>query len=170
MTMSASWILDIIIKDGDFSSIPEEIDTAIWFVISADGLQNPFSTVQTTISKNPVWNYPSRLVLHFHDITRAYLYLTLCSYEYNGQGVQAIARSRVGLRYLPIGNPKQFRFPLMHARNAANTIMSLRVVATLSSFAPQMQLIRNSPLPQSEGVFGSNDSGNQKNAPFSNEY
>ncbi|KAH0790441.1 hypothetical protein GPJ56_005737 [Histomonas meleagridis] len=130
--MFSPYLLDLFIKDGEFKVQLDNYISTLWFLISADGLQNAFSTPQSPLSVNPIWDYPSRMIIQPSDIMHAYLYVTLCTYAPNGQDVIAIARSRVGLRSLPISNPRQFRFPLMSAKNAAQEVMSLNVVATLS--------------------------------------
>ena len=145
-----TWVLDIVVKDGTISKSYNLLDLPLWFVISADGAQQPFSTSQTTASASPSWDFPRRLILQLQDISSAYLYFTLCTYGGGGTGVQAIARSRIGLKHLPIGSPKQFTFPLMHARNSTSEVMQLRVIATLSelptNFEPQSETLI---LPQS---------------------
>lgn len=128
----SSWILDIVIQDGDFHLQEENYSMPFWFVISATGLQNQFSTPQAAFSMNPVWNYPTRLIIQITDLQTSYLYFTLCTYEQNGRDVRGVARSRVGLRSFPIANPKRIRIPLMNASNAAQLAMSLNVVASLS--------------------------------------
>lgn len=132
MSKLTSWVLDIVIYDGEFLLNDESYSMPFWFVISATGLQNQFSTPQASFSSHPVWNYPTRLIIQITDLQSSYLYFTLCTYEQNGRDVRGIARSRVGLRSFPIGNPKKVRIPLMSASNSATIAMSLSVVASLS--------------------------------------
>ena len=130
--MFSPYLLDLVIKDGEFKVQLDSYVSTLWFLISADGLQNAFSTPQSPLSENPSWDYPSRMIIQPPNIMQAYLYVTLCTYAPNGQDVIAIARSRVGLRSLPFSNPRQFKFPLMSAKNTAQEVMSLNVIATLS--------------------------------------
>ena len=127
----SSWILDIVIQDGDFLLREESYSMPFWFVISATGLQSQFSTPQASFSFKPVWNFPTRLIIQITDLQTSYLYFTLCTFEQNGRDVRGVARSRVGLRSFPIGNPKKIRIPLMNASNAAQLAMSLNVIASL---------------------------------------
>lgn len=132
---SRSYILDLLIKEGTFEN-RNDIDSAMWFVISADGIAHPFSTNQVASSNNPCWTFPSRMFIQTPDIQRSYLYLTLCTYSPDGQGVVAVARSKIALRLLPAGNARQFTVPLMGATNSAKVVMQLKVVATISMVVP----------------------------------
>ncbi|EAY21768.1 hypothetical protein TVAG_237940 [Trichomonas vaginalis G3] len=149
--MKSSWILDLIIRDGEFYGNPDKIEGSMWFVLAADGYPQPFSTQPCSASQKLKWDFPYRLTLQINDINRAYLYVTLCTYGPKGFGVEALGRSRFGLRSLPLGSPKQFSFPIMDSKNSANEIMSVRVVATLSMIAPQFYLISN-PMYHSENT------------------
>lgn len=112
----------------------ENVDAPLWFVISADGLQSKLTTSKASFCMHPQWNSAFRLIVQVPDIMGAYLYVTLCSYAQNKQDVVALARARVGLRSLPFGTPKQFRFPLMLTTNSAIDALNLYLIATLSSF------------------------------------
>lgn len=140
--MFSSYILDIVVKEADLMPILSDIGTPLWFVINADGLPNQFFTPKVCFNMHPVWNCPMRLIIQVPDIARAYLYVTLCTFAENGTDVRGIARARVGLRSLPNGTPKQFRFPLMYTSNSAFEALQLYLIATLSSIAPTM---RNGP-------------------------
>ena len=74
-------------------------------------------------------------ILLFPDISHAYLYVTLCTFDENNT-ILPLARSRVSLRNLPIGSPKTFKFPLLNPHDESESVI-LRCVATLSSFTPQ---------------------------------
>ena len=143
--MQHSWILDLVIKDATINNKITDLKTPIWFVVLADGMQQPFSTNQVQFSRTPSWNYPARLVLHFLDISRAYLYVTLCTFGNNE--ILPLARSRVSLRNLPIGSPKVFKFPLLTPQNDEEAV-SFRCVGTLSSFTPQIYI----PPAQQRGI------------------
>ena len=130
------YILDLLIKKGEIL-LEEPISSPMWFIISCDGLAHPFSTNTVNASYKPEWNFPTRLILKIQDISRAYLYFTLCGYGANGRDVVALARSRVGLRSFPKGHPKQIRFPLMNASNSAQVAMNLNMTATLSVLSTQ---------------------------------
>jgi len=133
----ASWILDLVIRDAEIKEEYSNIEKPIWFVVSANGLNQPFSTPQVTPTKSPKWNYPARLVLKFSDITTAYLYVTLCTFGNDNNVIIPLARARVGLRTFPIQNPRQFTFPLMNVNDLSQEFSTLRLIATISSFTPQ---------------------------------
>ena len=135
--MQHSWILDLVIKDAAIGEEIPDFDKPIWFVVLADGMQQPFSTKPVNFSRNPSWNTPARLVLHFSDISKAYLYVTLCTFGENE--ILPLARSRVSLRNLPIGSPKVFKFPLLTPENDVEAA-TIRCVGTLSSFTPQIYI------------------------------
>ena len=170
--MKGTWILDVIIKDGTFVGNASDIESAMWFVVSADGSPQPFSTNQTSYSEKPSWNYPARLILELSDINRAYIYLTLCTYGKNGNGVVAVARCRLGLRYFPLGSPKQISFPLMHVKNSSLEVINLRVEATLSKIAPKFQVVMKQELPGRTQQPGNMSMSQFKYAPqrFSSHY
>ena len=131
--MFQSWVLDLIIRDGVMDAGQPDLKSGMWLIISADGIPRPFATTECEYSHTPSWNFPARLVLQFGNIQRAYLYVTLCTHGETANLVNCIGRSRIGLRSLPIGSPKTFHFPLMEPLNAANSVMTLRITATLSS-------------------------------------
>jgi hypothetical protein len=130
------WILDLVVKDASLGAQFQSVSTPIWLVINVDGLTRPFSTPPASISSGPSWNFPARLFLSIADITTGYLYVTMCTFGPNNQGVVTLARSRIGLRSLPRDAPKLFRFPLMWTQNGAQECARLCVCATLSALAP----------------------------------
>ena len=133
--MFQSWVLDLIIKDGVMEGDQQNLHSGLWLIISADGIPRPFATTECQYCQKPSWNFPARLILQFYDLKRAYLYVTLCTRGSTANSVDCIGRSRIGLRSLPIGSPKTFHFPLMEPHNAAQTVMTLRITATLSSLS-----------------------------------
>lgn len=135
----SSWILDLVIKDAEINEDLASTKSPIWFVVQADGLQQPFSTKQVQYSRTPSWNYPARLVLKVSDISQAYMYVVLCTFGPDNI-INPLCRARVGLRNLPIGSPKTFKFPLMQIDNNEWESATVRCVATLSSFTPQVYL------------------------------
>ena len=140
--MNIKWILDLVVKDATIGEEIPDLEKPIWFVVLADGMKQPFSTKQVPFSRQPSWNYPARLVLQFPDISKAYLYVTLCTFGENE--ILPLARSRVSLRNLPIGSPKVFKFPLLTPENDVETA-TIRCVGTLSSFTPQIYLQPSQP-------------------------
>ena len=136
--MPKQWILDFVIKDGDYVGDPSNVEGSIWLVVAIDGSNQPFSTTQTGFSQNPVWNFAYRVLLNVSDLNRSYMYLTLCTFGNGGVGVVPLARSRVCLRSLPIGYPKLFSFPVMNVKNSSVPVLNIRVLATLSLLAPQL--------------------------------
>jgi hypothetical protein len=129
-----NWVLDLIVNDAQLkASCVKEIHGPLWLVISADGLSLPFSTASCSISSGLQWNCAARLLLKIRDIQNANLYVTLCTYGPSGEGAVALARSRVGLRSLPMGLPRQFRFPLMRSQYGAQEVAKVRLQATLSA-------------------------------------
>jgi hypothetical protein len=128
-----TWILDLLVNEVELhSSCADEVHGAVWLVMSADGLSSPFSTPTRSLSSRPAFNFPARLFLKIPDLQNAYLFVTLCTYGPDGAGAIPLARSRVGLRSLPNGFPKQFRFPLMKYQNGAQQSAVLSVKATMS--------------------------------------
>jgi hypothetical protein len=124
------WILDLVVKDATLTI--DRISTPLWFIISADGLPQPFATPPASIASGPSWNYPARLLLSTPDLNSCYLYVTLCTYGPGNQGVFQLARSRIGLRAIPRGAPKQFSFPLMRCQNGAQEMARLCLCAAIS--------------------------------------
>jgi hypothetical protein len=126
-------VLDLILNDAQLNpSAIEEIHGPLWFVISADGLASAFATPLRSISSGLQWNFRARLLIKIPDIQNSYLYMTLCTYGPSGEGSVAVARSRIGLRSLPMGVPKQFSFPLMRSQNGAQEMAKVRLCATAS--------------------------------------
>ena len=138
--MIDTWILDLVIKDAEMGPDTQNLNTPLWFVIKADGLPQPVHTSQALPSSNPQWNFPVRLILQLNDISRAYLYVTLCTFKPGFEGPTAIARSRIGLRSMPIGSPKQFKFPLMLSVNPNSLAAHACFMATLSPIQPKPSL------------------------------
>ena len=133
--MIQSWVLDLIVKDGIMDPNQQATNAGVWLIISADGISRPFSTTESLDYQNPSWNYPARLILQYIDVKRSYLYVTLCTHGKTDNSVQCIGRSRIGLRYLPVGSPKTLSFPLMEPHNAVQEVMKIRITATLSSIS-----------------------------------
>ena len=152
MQQQPAWILDLVVKYGDARKPIPTLSNSIWFVISVDGASEPFSTSISCVSMHPVWEYPSRTLLKLDELQTAYMYFTLCTYGPD-QGVIALARSRVSLKYFPCGTPKQFTFPLMSANNSAEELMSLTLLGIISQIPPNF-----SPNGQNENQYQSHDS------------
>jgi hypothetical protein len=129
------WVLDLVVKSATINSPTFVISTPLWFIISADGLPQPFVTPPASVTSGPSWNYAARLLLSIPDITPCYLYVTMCTYGPGNQGVVQIARSRIGLRAMPRDTPQQFTFPLMRCQNGAQEIARLCLCAALSPVA-----------------------------------
>ena len=146
--MSATtFILDLVIKEAEMGEQMAHLKTPLWFVLTADGLSQPAQSTQAIPCQRPRWDWPVRLILSIQDITRAYLYVTMATYKIGADGVMAIARSKIGLRSLPIGKPKQFKFPLMQSSNAANIVAQVTFIATLSSITPAHPMHGSAPVP-----------------------
>jgi hypothetical protein len=128
-----TWILDLVVNEVELNApCAEEVHGAVWLAMSADGLASPFSTPTRSLSTHVVFNFSARLFLKIPDLQNAYLFVTLCTYGPDGAGAIPLARSRVGLRSLPNGFPRQFRFPLMKYQNGAQQSAVLCVKATMS--------------------------------------
>lgn len=123
----------MIIMDGTVGDLNPPPMGAVWLIVSADGIPRPFSTTACGFSNHLTWNFPARLILQFNDVSRSYMYVTLCTHGMNGTSVEVLGRSRIGLRALPIGSPKVFEFPIMHPSNSAQVVLNCRIKATLSS-------------------------------------
>lgn len=119
--------------DGSANDLGPRVNGGLWLIVNADGIPRPFSTTEVPSSNHPVWNFPARMILQFNDVSRSYLYITLCTHGFNGTSVEVLGRSRIGLRALPVGSPKIFEFPIMHPSNSAQIVLNCRVKATLSS-------------------------------------
>lgn len=135
--MASSWILDLVVKEAEMGPGLENLQTPLWFILTADGLNQQIPTTQAIPCKKPKWDFPARMILTLSDISRAYLYVTLTTFNVGANGTYALARSRIGLRSLPIGSPKTFKFPLMQSSNGANVAATVTFVATLSQFIPK---------------------------------
>lgn len=152
-TMASGVLLDVIVKYATISDTIQPITTPLWVVLHVDGLQAPFSTERAT-GDRPVWNFAARILLQGIDISRAYLYATLCTYGPHNQAI-ALARSRIGLRSLPTGSPRQFSFPLMREANGAQVFAELSLAATLAHVTSPFKsdvAQRPKPLMQVPGV------------------
>jgi hypothetical protein len=128
------WVLDLVVKSATITSPTFAISTPLWFIISADGLPQPFATPPASVTSGPSWNYAARLLLSIADPTRCYLYVTMCTYGPGNQGLVQLARSRIGLRAMPRDAPREFTFPLMRCQNGAQEMARLCLCAALSSF------------------------------------
>lgn len=152
--MDTGVFLDIVVKDAVISSDIQEITTPLWIVFYVNGLSAPFSTERATGGRHVVWNFAARVVLSNIDVRAAYLYTTLCTYGPGNQGVIALARSRVGLRSLPTGTPREFTFPLMREQNAAQVFANLSLQATLGFLRRQ---VRSDGGPQTDHLIPHRD-------------
>lgn len=132
-----TYVLDLYVKDAETDSEISNVKTPLWFILHADGYPQPIATTQAIPCKNPKWNFPVRLILTLNDISAAYLYITLATFKIGSESSLALARSRIGLRALPIGSPKQFQFPLMSTANATKIAAKVTFLATLSELSHQ---------------------------------
>ena len=147
MFTETGFFLDIIVKDATMSNDIPDISAPLWVVFHVDGLSEPFSTQMATGGKRVAWNFAARIVLGKIDIKVAYLYATLCTYAAGNQSVVALARSRIGLRSLPTGSPRQFTFPLMREENGAQVFAHLCLQATLAIVARDVRS-EGGPMPR----------------------
>ena len=141
------YILDIVIQEAEMGPSHSELETPLWFILTADGFNSePIQSTQAIPGPNPKWNFPVRMILSIVDITRAYLYVTLATYKVGGGGIMTIARSRIRLKSMPDGTPKKFRFPLMDSNNSACVASTATFIATLSSISVQ-PVTKSNPYP-----------------------
>lgn len=134
------WLLDVVINDATLSPQFANITTPLWLVIASDGLARPFSTPSVHGSPNPTWKYPVRLVLSFESIDKAYLYISLCTYEANVQGkVKSLGNCRISIKSIPTGGAQMIGFPIYDPKDLTNEVAMMRFCATISPYTPHLQ-------------------------------
>ena len=158
--MKSSLILDLVVKEAEISPNLTGLKFPVWLIIRVDGSQQPFSTPEADDLKHPVWNYPARICvsLGHNDLSRAYLYVTLCTFGDGRIGIKPLGRARVSLKSLPIGDAKSFFFPLMMQNDLTKEACTLKFAATISFFSPQLMQPALCSIPQGNqfGVFSQN--------------
>jgi hypothetical protein len=129
----SAWLLDAVVSNADWLLDILPMRGPIWLVITADSVEQPFSTPQAVPSRKLIWQYPFRLVVNVPDITVAYLYVSMCAYDQT-RAVQSIARCRIPLGTMPRGSAKMIRFPMLDAQG--RTVCTMRFCATVSRYRP----------------------------------
>jgi hypothetical protein len=133
IAQSIAWLLDVVVSSADWIVDPIPVRSHVWLVITADSVDEPFSTPQAAPSKKTVWQYPFRLVVTVPDIAIAYVYISMCTYDLS-HAVQSLARCRVPLGTMPRGSAKMIRFPLLDRDGHA--LCQMRFCATISRYRP----------------------------------
>ena len=143
------YVLDILIKRADMKSPLSELETPMWFVLTADGLTSPpIQSTQAIPGPHPEWNFALRMVLSIRNISTSYLYISLATYQVGNGCPKCIARSKIKLANMPKGTPKQFKFPLMDAENSANVVGNATFLATFTALSSANQVVGgSSPYP-----------------------
>ena len=135
-SMSSSWILDIAFHDAKITEKYRDRYKSFWLVINADGLVSQFSTPLVYSADHPVWDYSARLMLQLQDLSRAYLYVSLCTYDQRTNAPVVVAMSRVSLKTFPYGSLKPFSFPLISSTDPHSTVAKLSVSSNFTIFNP----------------------------------
>lgn len=130
----ANYILDMIVNEGSFTHKLADSDKPVWVMFKVDGTNTSIATPKVQFSANPVWNYKIRLTPQVTALENAYMYVNLCTLSNHSDQVISVAVSKVGLKNLPVGNPRTFKFPLMSTTNTAIQVGHLKLTATISAF------------------------------------
>jgi hypothetical protein len=131
----ARFLLDFVLGKVSFSALSLQEDKPVWFVFKADGLPNQLVSNPMPASVNEV-NFAVRLILELPNLSGAYLYISLCCHDDVGRQVRRMGFAKLGLKAFPVGNPKQFSFPVMDASNTAVVIARVTFTACISAFVP----------------------------------
>ncbi|KAH0786378.1 hypothetical protein GPJ56_009764 [Histomonas meleagridis] len=155
-SMSGTYIFDFVIEQAEFSDRFNNFLRTVWFTFTADGIP-PYKSVQSNQfvpSKTVQLRIPSRLILNVADLNQSYFKGCLfTSTDFPAQK-RVIAFAQIKLAHLPIGEPKEFGFPLLSSQDYKTELVRVTMKATISPFRfntyplVEPQQIHNCQVPQ----------------------
>lgn len=129
-----TYILDMVVNEGQFTHALTSPNKPIWIMFKVDGTNSSISTPKVMFSAKSTWDFKLRVTPQISSLEKAYIYVNLCTLSEKGDQVVSVAVSKVGLKNLPVGNPRSFKFPLMSTTNTAIQVGQLKLTATISAF------------------------------------
>jgi hypothetical protein len=144
-----TYLLDIVVHDLQLYDSMNGVQSPIWLMLRADGLNQPFTTCQQRPAACCMLNCAVRLVLNLTTLDGSHFKATLRTRGYLGEDV-ALACSQIQLNTLMMGQPKHFSFPLMLVQNYQIPAAMLSVTIRISMVPPpnrQPQLVGQPPGP-----------------------
>lgn len=133
--MSNQYIFDVKINYATLSPEIQKIKSPLGLVITVDGNSQSIETPPAK-SSDPTWNYCARFILVLPNLSNAYLYIKLCAENLKINRTIVLANSKVSLKAMPVGSPKNITIPLMNTKNAAICSAKLSLTSTISAYAP----------------------------------
>ena len=146
-----TYILDVLIREAQFSNYLRNITSPMWFVVQATGLSKSVMTQKVIPQAVIVFNFASRLILNLQTLQDTYLTISLCTVSARDPTKpQLIASARVRLANLPLGQMVKLNFPLFDSMDSRKEAVILDVQACLSDFNAVTQQ-RHSYNPMNNG-------------------
>ena len=133
--MSNQYIFDVKVNYATLSPEIQKIKSPLGLVITVDGNNQSIETPPVK-SSDPTWNYCARFILVLPNLSNAYLYIKLCAQSQKTEKTIVLANSKVSLKAMPVGSPKNITIPLMNTKNAAICSAKLSLTSTISAYAP----------------------------------
>lgn len=138
-----TFILDILLDEGQFSSYLNQFVSPMWLVFSADGLSKSVSTQRVLPNSTVRFNFATRLILNLSSIDNAFLRVSLCTVlDSDPTKQKLIASSKINLNALTPGRCSKITFPLLDAIDHRREAALLSVQASLNDLR-QVSQIRN---------------------------
>ena len=159
----SQYVLDIIVKSAELDKSLKSLKGDFFLKFKVDGNQQNVFTPNSPPS-NLCWNYSFRIILTLADISSAFLYAYLCV-RHNGKD-RNIGMSKVCIKALPVGYPKNFTFPVMNPKNTAITTAKLNLTAALSALVPTPGKYYSNPVHSTFGPMR----GNEQNVNTQTQY
>lgn len=133
--MSNQYIFDVKINNAALSPDIQKIKSPLTLVMNVDGNSQSIETPPVK-SSDPTWNYCARFILVLPNLSNAYIYIKLCAENQKTNKTFVLANSKVNLKAMPVGSPKNIVIPLMNSRNYAICSAKLSLTSTISAYAP----------------------------------
>lgn len=138
-----TFILDILLDEGQFSPYLNQFVSPMWLVLTADGLSKSVSTPRVLPNPTVKFNFPARLILNLNNLDNAFLQVSLCTVlDSDPTKKKLIASSKMKLNALMPGRCSKITFPLLDSLNHQKEAALITIQVSFSDLR-QVSQIRN---------------------------
>lgn len=128
-----TFLLDILLDEGQFSPYLNQVLSPMWLIFSADGLSKSVSTQQVLPNTTVKFNFSTRLILNLQSLENSFLRVSLCTVlDSDPTKAKLIASSQMNLNVFTPGKCMKATFPLLDALNHNKEAALLSIQASLS--------------------------------------
>ena len=147
-----TFLLDVLLDEGQFSPYLNQFVSPMWLVFSADGLSKSVSTPRVLPNPTVKFNFATRLILNLVNIDNAFLRVSLCTVsDSDPTKAKLIASSKMSLSALTPGRCSKITFPLLDTLDHRKESALLSFQISLSDIRAVSQMRHTYPTLPRQG-------------------